>query len=63
MTNEFLGGIQIHKYELLKYSLSKISNNNRQNEYYLTDIVEHISINNTIHSCNYLNNQLYQTAY
>jgi len=37
---EINGGMYIFKSPLLKYSISKIDNNNRQKEYYLTDTVE-----------------------
>lgn len=42
VSDEFLGGVQIHQSKALFDSLEKINNNNRQKEYYLTDIVEHL---------------------
>lgn len=37
---EINGGMYVFEAELLKYSLSKITNDNAQNEYYLTDTIE-----------------------
>lgn len=40
--NEVNSGIGVFNAQLLKASLSKLENNNRQNEYYLTDVFEMI---------------------
>ncbi|AYV84984.1 MAG: hypothetical protein Satyrvirus1_70 [Satyrvirus sp.] len=50
ISDEFLGGVQIHNSNILFDNLNKIQNNNKQNEYYLTDIIEFIAENNIVKS-------------
>lgn len=45
VSDEFLGGVQIYKSKPLFDSLNKVGNNNKQKEYYLTDIVK-IAVDN-----------------
>lgn len=50
VSDEFLGGVQIHRSDILFDNLDKIQNQNKQKEYYLTDLVEIIAHNHVVDS-------------